>query len=66
VQWNTPISQLIRDDFVLEDGYKMPHFTIEDALSQRTGIPRYDFAMALQKKSTPKNPVWSLPYLPKV
>jgi CubicO group peptidase (beta-lactamase class C family) len=41
-QWTTPISRLIRDDFVLQDMYWTEHITIEDALSHRTGMPRHD------------------------
>ncbi|EXJ94611.1 hypothetical protein A1O1_03007 [Capronia coronata CBS 617.96] len=39
VQWDTPISELIREDFVLEDEYATSRVTIEDALSHRTGMP---------------------------
>lgn len=42
VQWDTPIYQLIRDDFVLENDYATTHTTIEDALSHRTGLPGHD------------------------
>jgi CubicO group peptidase (beta-lactamase class C family) len=42
VQWDTPINQLIRDDFVLEDDYYTNHITIEDSLSHRSGMPRHD------------------------
>ncbi|KAH8700965.1 beta-lactamase/transpeptidase-like protein [Talaromyces proteolyticus] len=44
VQWDTPISDLIRDDFVLENSYATEHVTIEDALSHRTGLPSHDAA----------------------
>jgi CubicO group peptidase (beta-lactamase class C family) len=44
VQWDTPVSQLIRDDFVLENEYATNHTTIEDTLSHRTGLPRHDMA----------------------
>ncbi len=46
--WRTPISSLIRDDFVLEDGWATAHLTLEDALSHRTGLPRHDKALALR------------------
>ncbi|KAI1842021.1 hypothetical protein JX266_011776 [Neoarthrinium moseri] len=44
VTWRTPISQLIRDDFVLQPEYAwaQEHLTIEDALTHRTGFPRHD------------------------
>lgn len=44
LDWTTPISEIIRDDFVLEDGWATSHITIEDALSHRTGMPRHDAA----------------------
>lgn len=44
VQWDTPVSSLIRDDFVLENEYTTTHTTIEDTLSHRTGLPRHDMA----------------------
>ena len=40
--WLTPVSSIIRDDFVLPDEYATAHVTIEDALSHRTGMPRHD------------------------
>ncbi|KAL8868157.1 MAG: hypothetical protein Q9174_005175, partial [Haloplaca sp. 1 TL-2023] len=40
--WRTPISSLIRDDFVLPDEYATEHVTLEDAASHRTGMPRHD------------------------
>jgi CubicO group peptidase (beta-lactamase class C family) len=42
LQWETPISQLIRDDFVLPDPYWTEHITLEDALSHRTGFPTHN------------------------
>jgi len=44
LSWDTPISSIIRDDFVLPDPYFTDHVTIEDALSHRTGMPRHDFS----------------------
>ena len=67
VRWNTPISSLIRDDFVLENDYATTHTTIEDALSHRTGMPGHDFSYAGHKdghKATPRDIVRSLRYLP--
>ncbi|KAL8735330.1 MAG: hypothetical protein Q9166_000875 [cf. Caloplaca sp. 2 TL-2023] len=40
--WRTPISSLIREDFVLSDEYATAHVTLEDAASHRTGMPRHD------------------------
>lgn len=42
LSWRTPISSLIRDDFVLPDDYATTHATLEDAASHRTGMPRHD------------------------
>lgn len=44
--WQTPISSLIREDFVLQDDWATAHLTLEDALSHRTGFPRHDKALA--------------------
>jgi CubicO group peptidase (beta-lactamase class C family) len=67
LQWNTPISNLIRDDFVLENDYATTHTTIEDALSHRTGLPRHDFSYGGTydgHKGMPKDVVRSLRHLP--
>ncbi|KAI1769372.1 beta-lactamase/transpeptidase-like protein [Hypoxylon sp. FL1150] len=72
--WQTPISHLIRDDFVLQDGREWPaaHLTLEDALSHRTGFPRHDKALARYSDddhhhpSTIRDVVRSLRYLPMV
>lgn len=45
LDWTTPISALIPDDFVLmDDPWATAHITLEDALSHRTGLPRHDKA----------------------
>jgi CubicO group peptidase (beta-lactamase class C family) len=62
IQWSTPISELIRDDFVLENDYATTHTTIEDALSHRSGLPRHDFSYG--KKTTVKDTIRDLRYLP--
>ncbi|OAA70555.1 Beta-lactamase/transpeptidase-like protein [Cordyceps fumosorosea ARSEF 2679] len=36
--WQTPISSIIRDDFVLADDWATAHLTLEDAASHRTGL----------------------------
>ena len=67
VQWNTPVSRLIRDDFVLEDEYATTHITIEDILSHRTGLPRHDFSYGHHydgHKASPVDVVRTLRYLP--
>lgn len=42
--WSTPISSIIRDDFVLQDEWATAHITLEDAVSHRTGMPRHDLS----------------------
>lgn len=42
IQWDTPISSLIPDDFVLSDSYATSHTTLIDALSHRVGLPPFD------------------------
>lgn len=44
--WSTPISSIIRDDFVLQDEWSTNHITLEDAASHRTGMPRHDLSWA--------------------
>ncbi|KAJ5689034.1 hypothetical protein N7462_003426 [Penicillium macrosclerotiorum] len=44
LSWRTPISSLIREDFVLQDEWATAHLTLEDALCHRTGIPKHDAA----------------------
>jgi len=67
VKWTTPVSTLIRDDFVLEDEYATNHATIEDVLSHRTGFPRHDFSYGgthEAKMQTLKDVVRSLRHFP--
>ena len=63
VKWSTPVSELIRDDFVLENDYATTHITIEDALSHRTGMPRHDLSIG-GPNSTVRDVVRSMRYLP--
>jgi CubicO group peptidase (beta-lactamase class C family) len=42
VQWTTPVSKILPEDFVLPDPYLTEHVTIEDILSHRTGIATHD------------------------
>ena len=46
VDWKTPIADILRDDFVLEDAWSTSHLTLEDALSHRTGLARHDWSTA--------------------
>lgn len=50
--WDTPISTLISDDFVLSEDYRTRLITLEDALSHRTGMPRHDLIFGGSDKST--------------
>lgn len=64
LSWQTPISHLIRDDFVLlsENEWAQNHLTLEDALSHRTGFPRHDKSLAAN--ATVRDSTRSLRYLP--
>lgn len=39
VQWTTPVSKVLRDDFVLSDSRYTEMVTLEDILSHRSGLP---------------------------
>ena len=67
LDWSTPISTILRDDFVLQDQWATDHITIQDALSHRTGLPRHDLARSRSydgKPGTVKGITRSLRYLP--
>ncbi|KAJ6442017.1 penicillin-binding protein [Purpureocillium lavendulum] len=44
--WSTPISTILRDEFVLHDEWATTHVTLEDAVCHRSGLPRHDSACA--------------------
>ncbi|KAM4057408.1 beta-lactamase [Hirsutella rhossiliensis] len=45
--WATPISSLIRDDFVVAgDEWATAHLTLDDAVSHRTGMAPHEYAWA--------------------
>ncbi|KAJ5299572.1 Peptidase S12 Pab87-related C-terminal [Penicillium atrosanguineum] len=46
IDWDTPISSLIPDDFALADDYLTAHTTLEDALSHRTGQPGHNWMLS--------------------
>ncbi|KAK1714323.1 beta-lactamase/transpeptidase-like protein, partial [Colletotrichum lupini] len=46
LSWKTPVSHILRDDFVLSDEWATAHITLEDAMSHRTGYPSHDLAPA--------------------
>ncbi|KIH90014.1 serine beta-lactamase-like superfamily protein [Sporothrix brasiliensis 5110] len=53
VQWTTPLSELIRDDFVLADAYCTAHVTLEDALSHRTGLATHQLTIGRLATASP-------------
>lgn len=55
ITWTTPISRLLREDFVLSDEWATAHVTIEDALSHRTGYPRHDVAVTDSNRDSVRN-----------
>lgn len=63
LRWNTPLCEVIRDEFVLSDDYATTHVTLEDALSHRTGLPRHDLIIA-KANVTLSDIVQHLRYLP--
>ncbi|KAE9381528.1 beta-lactamase family protein [Stipitochalara longipes BDJ] len=67
VQWNAPVSNLIRDDFVLSDSRYTEEVTVEDILSHRSGLPDYDDAcmgVYAKEPDTPKSVTRKLRHLP--
>ncbi|KAK5995069.1 hypothetical protein PT974_03462 [Cladobotryum mycophilum] len=65
--WSTPISSIIRDDFVLRNEWATNHLTLEDAVSHRTGMTSHDMSLrrAINGKTvTPKDVVRNLRNLP--
>ena len=61
--WETPLSSIIREDFVMIDDYYTSHITLEDALSHRTGFPRHDASYG-GPNFTVRDGVRNLRYLP--
>ena len=58
--WQTPISHILRDDFVLENEWATAHLTLEDAVCHRTGMPRHDkssFHIINGREAQPKDVV---------
>ncbi|KAJ5087564.1 hypothetical protein N7456_011180 [Penicillium angulare] len=62
IMWETPLSQLIREDFVVQDEYATSHITLEDALSNRTGLPGH--MLSLGREGSVRDVVRSLRHLP--
>lgn len=53
LSWDTPLSSVLRDDFVLSDDYSTLHTTIEDALSHRSGLSTHDGCISLAHPQRP-------------
>lgn len=64
VEWTTPLSQVIRDEFVMANDYATTHITLEDALSHRTGLPLHDLSRGRRNATTPADTVRGLRHLP--
>lgn len=62
--WNTTVSSLIRDDFVLTDDYINKHVTLEDLASHRTGFPRHDLSYGTKGLRTVRDTVRNMRLLP--
>ncbi|OAQ90495.1 penicillin-binding protein [Purpureocillium lilacinum] len=65
--WQTPISSVLRDDFILQDEWATNHITLEDAVSHRTGMPRHDMSSIRiidGRSAVPRDIVRSLRHLP--
>lgn len=55
VQWTTPVSKLLPDDFVLSDPSYTANVTLEDILSHRTGLPPHDDSYLGVRAAHPDN-----------
>jgi CubicO group peptidase (beta-lactamase class C family) len=55
VQWTTPVSKLLPDDFVLPDARLTEEVTIEDILSHRSGIACHDDSYLSVRAKNPDN-----------
>lgn len=65
INWDTPVSSLIKDDFVLADEYATTHTTLEDALSHRSGLSGHFGAMRwAHPNESLRDAVRKLRYLP--
>ncbi|KAF2828112.1 beta-lactamase/transpeptidase-like protein [Ophiobolus disseminans] len=53
MQWSTPVSQLLPDDFVLSNTQLTKDVTVEDILSHRTGIAAHDDSYLSVRARTP-------------
>ena len=63
VKWTSPVTDFIREDFVLENEHATNHVTIEDTLVHRAGLPRHDLVHG-QPNDKVEDMVRKLRYLP--
>ncbi|MCJ1401467.1 hypothetical protein MMC11_004681 [Xylographa trunciseda] len=63
ISYDTPLADLMRDDFVLPNEYSTAHCSIEDALSHRSGMFRHESSYG-GEFDTPQKIVRSLRHLP--
>lgn len=61
VQWNTKVSDVLQDDWVLQDSVAQSRANYLDLLSHRTGLPRHD--LGWRKGMKTKEAVRQLRYL---
>jgi CubicO group peptidase (beta-lactamase class C family) len=65
--WDTPISSILHDDFVLQDDWATKHLTLRDAAGHITGMSRHDLSLMREtngKESTNRDFVRNLRHLP--
>lgn len=63
LKWTTPMSEILAEDFVLDDDHATTLVTVEDALSHRSGLPLYDDSYGWGQTSA-VDTVRSMRYLP--
>ncbi len=56
LQWESTMSSLLPDDFVMAGSGYTDNVTVEDILSHRSGFPRHDFSLMGERSSTPDTP----------
>lgn len=52
VNWSTPISYILKDDFKLHNQNATKMVTLDDAVSHRTGLPRHDPSLQQRNATT--------------
>ena len=67
LDYATPISSILPEDFVLSDDWVTKHVTFEDALCHRSGYPRHDMAaivaiLPVRSSNRIKTYPWTLPH----